>query len=87
MKKILIGCFVLLAVGAIGAGAASFMVYRKVSSTVSGFAELGASVPAIEREVRNQRPFVPPTTGEATGSQVRGGGAAGCQGPPGETGR
>jgi hypothetical protein len=71
MKKILIGCFILLGVGAIGAGVAAFVVYRKVSTTVAGFAELG-TVPAIEREVRNQRPFVPPTTGEVTGSQVRG---------------
>ena len=69
MKKILIGCLVLLCLVGVGAAVASYMVYRKVSSTMAGFAELG-SIPALERSVRNQSPFVPPASGELTERQV-----------------
>jgi hypothetical protein len=70
MKKAVIGCLVLLGVLAVGAGAASYLVYRKVSSTMSGFAEL-STVPALERSVHNQTPFVPPPSGELTERQVQ----------------
>lgn len=48
MKKAVIGCLLLLAVLAVGAGVASYLAYRKVSSTLAGFAELG-TVPELER--------------------------------------
>jgi hypothetical protein len=69
MKKLAIGCAVLLLVGAVGAAGASYYTYRKVSSTFAGFAELG-SLPQIERSVRNQRAYRPPAVGEPSAAQV-----------------
>ena len=58
MKKAAIGCVLLLVLLAGAATAASYMIYRKASSAVSGFAELG-TLPALDRSVRNQTPYVP----------------------------
>lgn len=69
MKKAVIGCLILLGILVVSAGAASYFIYRKVSTTMAGFAELG-TVPALERSVRNQAPFVPPASGELTTRQV-----------------
>jgi len=69
MKKLAIGCAVLLALGAVGVGSASYVAYRKVSSAVAGFAELG-SLPELERSIRNQRPFAPPADGEPSRAQI-----------------
>ena len=68
MKKLLIGCLVLAVMLAVTAGAASYYLYRKVDSTISGFKELG-TVPELERSVRNKTPFTPPASGELTGAQ------------------
>jgi hypothetical protein len=70
MKKVVIGCVVLIAVLAVGAGAASYMVYRKVNSTLAGFAELG-TVSELERSVRNRDRFVPPASGELNERQLQ----------------
>ena len=69
MKKLAIGCVVLLALGVVGAGGASYFAYRKVSSTFAGFAELG-SLPDLERSVRNQRPLAPPASSEPSEAQL-----------------
>jgi hypothetical protein len=69
MKKLAIGCLVLLALGMVGVGGASYVAYRKVSSAFAGFAELG-SLPELERSIRNQRPFAPPANGEPTRAQI-----------------
>ena len=69
MKKLAVGCAVLLLVGMVGAAGASYYTYRKVSSAFAGFADLG-SLPEIERSVRNQRPYEPPAAGEPSAAQV-----------------
>ncbi|HEY9505662.1 MAG TPA: hypothetical protein VIQ27_06805 [Gemmatimonadales bacterium] len=69
MKKLAIGCAVLLVLGGVGAAGASYVAYRKVSSAFAGFAELG-SLPELERSVRNQRPFQPPPAGEPGREQI-----------------
>ena len=69
MKKLLIGCAVLLALVAVGGTIGSYMVYRKVSSTVSGFAEL-ATIPELERSVKNRTPFQAPASGEVKPAQL-----------------
>jgi hypothetical protein len=69
MKKVAIGCAVLLLLGMVGAAGASYFAYRKVSSAFAGFAELGA-LPEIERSVRNQRPFTPPASGDPSQAQI-----------------
>ena len=51
MKKLAIGCGVVVLLLAVGAAVGSYLVYRKVSTTFSGFAEL-ARVPDLERSVR-----------------------------------
>ena len=69
MKKLAIGCgVVVLVLGVAGAGVA-FYLYRQVSSTISQFAELG-QVPDLERSVRNREPFTPPASEELTDSQI-----------------
>jgi hypothetical protein len=70
MKKVAIGCLVLVAILALGAAAATYVVYRKVSTTLGEFSAL-SRVPELERSVRNRAPFVPPPSGELTASQVQ----------------
>lgn len=69
MKKLLIGCLLTTVVLAIVGIAGSYWLYRKVSSTVSQFAEF-AEVPKIEQQVRNTATFTPPASGELTAAQV-----------------
>jgi hypothetical protein len=69
MKKLAIGCAVILALAMVGVGVASYAAYRKVSSAFAGFAELG-SLPELERSIRNQRPFAPPANGEPNRAQI-----------------
>lgn len=69
MKKLLIGCLLTTVVLAIVGLAGSYWLYRKVSSTVSQFAEF-AEVPKIEQQVRNTATFTPPASGELTAAQV-----------------
>jgi len=69
VKKPIIGCAIIaLLLAVVGIGA-TYWLYRKVSTTVSQFAEL-ASVPEIERQVRNTAAFSAPASGELTESQV-----------------
>ena len=70
MKKLAIGCAVLLLVSMVGAAGASYYAYHKVSSAFTQFAELG-SLPEIERSVKNQRPYQPPPAGEPSADQIR----------------
>ena len=69
MKKLAIGCGVVLLVVGIAGAFAAYYLYRQVSSTVAQFAELG-QIPDLERNVRNRAPFTPPSSLELTGSQV-----------------
>jgi hypothetical protein len=69
MKKLAIGCAVLMLVGMVGAAGASYYAYHKVSSAFTQFAELG-SLPEIERSVKNQRAYEPPATGEPSAAQI-----------------
>jgi hypothetical protein len=70
VKKLVLGCFVIVLVLAAAGAVATYWVYRKVSTTVSQFAEL-ASVPELERQVRKTAAFVPPASGELTEAQVQ----------------
>jgi hypothetical protein len=69
MKKLVIGCGVVVVVLLIGAGVASYVVYNKVRSTVAEFAAL-SEIPSIERGITNQTSFTPPESGELTASQL-----------------
>jgi hypothetical protein len=69
MKKLAIGCAVLLAIGFLGAVGASYFAYHKVTSAFAGFAELG-TLPEIERSVRKQGPYTAPPGGEPSPGQI-----------------
>ncbi len=69
MKKLAIGCGILLVVLLVGGAVAAYVIYSKVKSTVAEFAALG-EIPAIERGVRNTATFTPPDSGELTEAQV-----------------
>lgn len=69
MKKLAIGCGVVVLVLGVAGAAAVFYVYRQVSSTVTQFAQF-AQVPDIEKNVRNRAAFTPPDSGEITEAQL-----------------
>ena len=69
MKKLLVGCLVVLALLAVGASVVTFYLYSKVKSAVTGFAELG-TVPDLEKQVHNKAAFTPPAGDLLTGDQV-----------------
>jgi hypothetical protein len=69
MKKVAIGCLVVLVLGCVVVGGVAFWAYRRVQQTVAQFSEL-AQVPAIERQVVVKDPFVPPASEELTPNQL-----------------
>ena len=69
MKKLVIGCGVLLALGIAGAAGASYFAYRKVTAAVAPISGL-ASLPEIERSIRKQGPYTPPASGEPSPAQI-----------------
>lgn len=69
MKKLAIGCGIVLLLAGIAVAGVAYYAYRKVASTVAQFAELG-EVPDLERSVRNRAPFVAPASEELTDSQI-----------------
>jgi hypothetical protein len=74
LKKLAIGCLVLVVLFLVVGGGAMYWTYRKVStvvsSTVEQFKEL-SSVPTLEAEVRNTSAFTAPESGELTADQVQ----------------
>ena len=69
MKKLAIGCGVIVLLIGITAAGIAYYAYRRVASTVAQFAELG-QVPEIERGIRNRGSFSPPASGELTDDQI-----------------
>lgn len=69
MKKLAIGCGIVVLVVGVAAAGVSYYLYRQVASTFTQFAEL-AEVPNIERSIRNRAPFTPPANEELTDAQI-----------------
>ncbi len=69
MKKLAIGCGIVLLVAVIGGAIGTYYVVHKVTSTVADFTALG-TIPDIEREVQDTSTFTPPDTGELTDAQL-----------------
>lgn len=69
MKKLAIGCGIVMLVVGLAAAGVAYYLYRQVASTVTQFAEL-AEIPNIERTIRNRAPFTPPPTAEITEAQI-----------------
>jgi len=68
MKKVAIGCAVVVGIVLVGAIGAGYFISHKVGSAVSGFAQL-SSLPQLEKSVRKQG-FTPPASGELSQSQL-----------------
>lgn len=73
MKKLAIGCVVLLVLGIAGIAAIPYVLSR-ISSTVTsaaeGFVAELSALPELERAVRKQGPYTPPPSGEPSREQV-----------------
>jgi hypothetical protein len=69
MKKLAIGCLVIVVVAGAAIAGITYYGYMKVRSTVAQLAELG-KIGEIEKGVRVKTPFVPPASGELTKTQV-----------------
>jgi hypothetical protein len=69
MKKLAIGCGVILLLIGITVAGIGYYAYWKVSSAVAQFAELG-QVPEIERGIRNRGSYSAPASGELTDDQI-----------------
>ena len=70
MKKVLIGCGVLvLVLGIGGAVGAYYFVWKPAKATLAEFAKL-KEVPQINQQVQKKEPFTPPPSGELTQSSV-----------------
>ena len=69
MKKLAIGCGLVLVLTGIAAAGVAYYVYRQVSTTIaqfSGFADL----PELDERVQNKRPYAPPASEEITDAQI-----------------
>jgi hypothetical protein len=69
MKKVAIGCGILLVILLVAGAVGSYLLVNKVKETVGEFAALG-EIPEIERGIADDATFVPPDTGELTADQV-----------------
>ena len=69
MKKLAIGCGLVVLLLGIAAAVAAYLAYRQIGGAVAQFAAF-AEVPDLERTVANQQPFTPPASGELTRDQV-----------------
>jgi hypothetical protein len=69
MKKFAIGCGIVVLLVAIAGAVGVFYFAHKVGSTVKQFTALG-SLPEIERQVQDTRPYDPPASGELTDAQL-----------------
>ena len=73
MKKLLVGCLVILVLGVIVAVAGSYFLYRAASpmlqnakNYLQGMAELGE----LDEQITNKSPYAAPANGELTPAQV-----------------
>jgi hypothetical protein len=69
MKKLAIGCGVLVLLIGIALGGLAYYTYRQAKMMFSQFAELG-QIPEIERSVRVKAAYTPPSSEELTAGQI-----------------
>jgi hypothetical protein len=69
MKKLAIGCAVVLVLFGIAAAGVTYYVYRQARTMVAQFAEL-SQVPNIERGLKLRGSYTPPVSEELTASQL-----------------
>jgi hypothetical protein len=74
MKKLLIGCLVIVVLGVIAAAVGSYILYRAASPLIEdarNYYEGMSQLPEIERQIENSSPHTPPASGELTEDQVQ----------------
>ncbi len=69
MKKLAIGCLVIVLLGGAVVAGVGFYFYRKAQATFAQFNKL-SEVPDLERQVRVKGNFTPPASAELTPAQV-----------------
>ena len=73
MKKLLVGCLVILVLGGIVLAVGSYILYRAASPLIQdarNYYEGMSQLPAIERQIENTSAHTPPASGELTEDQV-----------------
>jgi hypothetical protein len=69
MKKLAIGCGIVLIVAIVAGGIGAYYLLHKAQTMIAGFTELKA-IPDLDRQVRNRAAFTPPASGELSADQV-----------------
>jgi hypothetical protein len=69
MKKLAIGCGIVLVLALIALGIGVFWVAHKAQTVIAGFSEL-KNIPSLDKQIRNTTVFSPPTSGELSAEQV-----------------
>ena len=73
MKKLLIGCGIVILIAMVGFGAAAFYAYRAMKPVIDNAANYIDKARIVERmgaSINNKTPFPPPENGELTAAQV-----------------
>lgn len=73
MKKILVGCLIVVVIAIIGVGAAGYFAYRAVKPVIdnaSNYVEKAREVTRLGENITVKTPFAPPASGELTQQQV-----------------
>lgn len=74
MKKLLVGCLVILLLGAVIIGVGSYFLYRAASPLIEdarSYLQGMTQLEELERQITNQSAFPAPATGELTEPQVQ----------------
>jgi hypothetical protein len=69
MKKLAIGCGIVLVVALVALGVGLYWVAHKAQTVLAGFSEL-KTIPDLDRRIRNTTVFAPPASGELLPEQV-----------------
>lgn len=73
MKKVAIGCLIVLVIALIGFGAAGYYAYRWAQPMIQStgdYLDRAREMTRLGDRVQNRAPYVPPSSGELTASQV-----------------
>ena len=73
MKKVLLGCLIVLVIAFIGFGVAGYYAFRWAQPMIQStgdYLERARQMARLGDRVQNRAPYVPPATGELTSSQV-----------------
>jgi hypothetical protein len=74
MKKLLVGCLVILVLGAIVLAVGSYFLYRAASPLIEdarSYLQGMSQLDELERQLTNRSPYAPPSSGELTETQVQ----------------